>query len=103
MGRNFEMKQTILSLLMAHKRTLTDISLQAGRSPSTVKQHLIELQAMGKVRYVDEAHLGRYKYYECVPVGALGTGPVMVNGAPESWSRLMVRAIAVRRQEGIRV
>jgi DNA-binding transcriptional ArsR family regulator len=54
-------------MLMLHKPTLTDISRHLGKSPSTVKQHLIELQTMGMVRYVDEMHLSKFKYYECVP------------------------------------
>jgi DNA-binding transcriptional ArsR family regulator len=52
---------------MLNKPTLTDISRRLGKSPSTVKQHLLELQTMGMVRYVDEMHLSKFKYYECVP------------------------------------
>lgn len=54
-------------MLMLNKPTLTDISRRLGKSPSTVKQHLIELQTMGMIRYVDEMHLSKFKYYECVP------------------------------------
>lgn len=71
-SRNLETKRTILSLLVSRKPTLTDISRHLGKSPSTVKQHLEELQASGMVRYVDEAHLGKHKYYECMPAGSYG-------------------------------
>jgi DNA-binding IclR family transcriptional regulator len=67
LGKNFVTKRTILSMLMLNKPTLTDISRRLGKSPSTVKQHLLELQTMGMVRYVDEMHLSKFKYYECVP------------------------------------
>lgn len=71
LGRTLETKRSILGLLMSHKPTLTDISRHVGRSPSTIKQHLEELQAMGMIRYVEEAQLGRKKYYECVPYLAI--------------------------------
>ena len=70
MGKSFATKRTILRLLIGHKPTLTDISRHLGKSPSTVKQHLKELQAMGRIRHVNELHLSKHKYYEFIPFGA---------------------------------
>jgi DNA-binding MarR family transcriptional regulator len=80
MGKNFETKRTILKSLIDHRRTLTDISNQMGLSPSTVKQHLQELSRMGLVRFVDDAHLHHYKYYELVPYMTLERCGITENG-----------------------
>ena len=67
MGKNFETKRTILASLEMHRQTLTDLSRKLGLSPSTVKQHLDELRFMGLVRFVEDMHLSRWKYYERAP------------------------------------
>lgn len=80
MGKNFETKRAILGSLVAHRRTLTDLSHLLGLSPSTVKQHLEELRMMGMVRFVDEEHLNKFKYYEVVPGGSFHThNTILVN------------------------
>lgn len=72
MGKTFETKRHILESLAGHKRTLTDLSRELELSPSTVKQHLEELAMMGMVRFVDDIHLNRWKYYERVPSNSYG-------------------------------
>jgi DNA-binding MarR family transcriptional regulator len=57
-------------MLIRQKPTLTEISRRLGRSPSTVKQHLDELKAMGQIRHVEAEHLSRRKYYESIPFGS---------------------------------
>jgi predicted transcriptional regulator len=85
-------------MLMQHKPTLTDISRQLGKSPSTVKQHLNELREMGMVRHVDDTHLGKFKYYECVPPGTFkGYGPeVQMAARPRYGSEQQVSSASVR-------
>lgn len=82
MGKNFETKRTIIGSLIDHRRTLTDISNQMGLSPSTVKQHLEELKEIGMVRFVDDIHLHKCKYYELVPYMTLERCGISENGKP---------------------
>ncbi|MDE1865082.1 MAG: ArsR family transcriptional regulator [Candidatus Micrarchaeota archaeon] len=90
MGKNFETKQAIMQSLETHKRALTDISRELRLSPSTVKQHLEELRAMGLVRFVDDMHLNRNKYYETVP-----------GIRPRSDPKELISIISARRREVI--
>jgi len=96
LGKKLVTKRTILNLLVLHKPTLMDISRQLGKSPSTIKQHLKELQAMGIIRHVNETHLGKYKYYECVPFGALEGHGIGTASRLENGVRQQVRPIPAR-------
>ncbi len=94
MGKNFETKKTILESLSGHSRTLTDLSRELALSPSTVKQHLQELREMGLVRFVDDVHLTKWKYYERVPSNDFGNyDNVVVN---QSGRRIVVGPMSVR-------
>lgn len=94
MGKNFQTKREILESLVVHKRTLTDLSRQLGLSPSTVKQHLEELRTLGLVRFVDDIHLNRFKYYETTP--GTGFGYNKVNSALLVRRKAVIRPIEVR-------
>ena len=69
MGKIFETKERILRLLKSKPRTREDIAKELGLSPSTISQHLEELQEKGLVKKQDHQHSKRWKYYEINPVG----------------------------------
>jgi len=60
-------KRDILKLLSKKQYTLTDISRMLSLSPSTVKQHMDELQEMGAIQPVENEFIKRWKYYRAVP------------------------------------
>ncbi len=54
-------------MLSKKQHTLTEISHELGLSPSTVKQHIDELQAMGAIQPVYNEFIKRWKYYTATP------------------------------------
>jgi predicted ArsR family transcriptional regulator len=96
MGRNFETKREIVESLVTHRRTLTDLSRYLGLTPSTVKQHLDELRAMGMVQFVDDIHLTKFKYYETVPGISLG-GHIDVTSTSSGRKVAIVKPILARQ------
>jgi DNA-binding transcriptional ArsR family regulator len=65
MGRTGDTKKQIVDLLEKKNQTLTDITNKLELAPSTVSQHLKELQEEGKIRQVDDKPR-KWKYYEAV-------------------------------------
>ena len=63
MRRIMETKGKILEMLSVKSKTLTDISRELGLAPSTVSQHLAELQSAGAIERVDNPHIRKWKYY----------------------------------------
>ena len=60
-------KKGILKMLSKKQHTLTELSQELGLSPSTVKQHIDELQAMGAISLVENEFIKRWKYYRATP------------------------------------
>jgi len=58
-----ETKKEIIKLLSAKDKTLIDICRLLGLAPSTINQHLKELQEIGAVRLADDQHSRKWKYY----------------------------------------
>ena len=63
MKRMGETKKAILRMLTGRQHTLTELSRVLHLSPSTVKQHLSELHALGAVFQVKNEFIKRWKYY----------------------------------------
>jgi len=63
MGRTGSTKNTILGLIAKRERTLSEISEELGLSPSTVSQHLHELEADGAIKAIENTHIRKWKYY----------------------------------------
>ena len=66
MGKILETKQRILELLSSDKKSLTELRTELGLSPSTVSQHLKELESRGAIYLVANEHFRRYKYYRAI-------------------------------------
>ncbi len=60
-------KKEILSLLSKQQYTLTDLSAKLELSPSTIKQHLEELESAGAILQVENEFIRRWKYYKPNP------------------------------------
>ncbi len=69
MGKIFETKERILKMLKNKPRTREEIAKELGLSPSTISQHLEELEEMGLVKKQDHRHSKRWKYYEINQLG----------------------------------
>ncbi|MDE1850984.1 MAG: ArsR family transcriptional regulator, partial [Candidatus Micrarchaeota archaeon] len=63
MGRTGSTKNAILGMISKKERTLSEISEELGLSPSTVSQHLHELEADGAIREIENTHMRKWKYY----------------------------------------
>ena len=63
MGKTGDTKNRILELLTQKNVTLTDISKRLNLAPSTVSQHLQELEDAGMIKEVDDKPR-KWKYYE---------------------------------------
>ena len=64
MSKPFETKKEILEILSKKNKTLTDISRELDLAPSTVNQHLRELEEVGAIKLAEEQHSRKWKYYE---------------------------------------
>ncbi len=65
-------KNDIVKMLTKRQHTLTEISQELGLSPSTVKQHIDELQQMGAITPVENEFIKRWKYYRATPNFEIG-------------------------------
>ncbi|MDE1828199.1 MAG: ArsR family transcriptional regulator [Candidatus Micrarchaeota archaeon] len=70
MGKTGSTKNAILGMIAKRERTLSEISEELGLSPSTVSQHLHELEADGAIREIENTHIRKWKYYG-LPEGAI--------------------------------
>ncbi len=64
MGKFGETKSKIVDLLNQRNMTLSEISERLNLAPSTVSQHLQELEQSGKIKKSDEQHSRKWQYYE---------------------------------------
>ncbi len=64
MGKTFETKKKILSLLKKRKMTVGEISKELELSHATVSQHILELQQAGAIEKIDNEHFKKLKYYK---------------------------------------
>ncbi len=67
MSRTGETKSNILKLLGQKNRTLSEISSDLGLAPSTISQHLQELEISGAIEEVENEHIRKWKYYRLNP------------------------------------
>ncbi len=67
MSRTGETKNSILKLLEQKNKTLSEISNELGLAPSTVSQHLQELETSGAIEEVENEHIRKWKYYRLNP------------------------------------
>lgn len=81
MNKVAKTKNSIIEILSTRNKTLTEISILLGLAPSTVSQHLKELEATGKIRLADEQHSRKWKYYTL-------TGKDLLNGSATQGSGL---------------
>ncbi|HVA82716.1 MAG TPA: winged helix-turn-helix domain-containing protein [Candidatus Aquilonibacter sp.] len=95
MGRTGSTKNSILGLIAKKERTLSEISEELSLSPSTVSQHLHELEAStvsqhlheleadGAIVQIDNPHVRKWKYYKLMDnidnVSTASTGKNMPN------------------------
>ncbi len=66
MGKTYETKRRIMGMLEESNHNLTELSRMLTLSPSTVSQHLKELQESGIIRMIDNPHFRKLKYYSRV-------------------------------------
>ena len=64
MGKTGDTKKKIIEILRNGNKTLTDISNELDLAPSTVSQHLHELEISGTIKPVDADRPRKWKYYE---------------------------------------
>lgn len=74
MGNVLRTKRAIVALLSTEKRTMTELCGMLGLAPSTVSQHLKELESIGAVYMVQNAHIKKWKHYRATP-GYVLDGP----------------------------
>jgi biotin operon repressor len=85
MSKTWEMKRRILELLAKNNMMPSEISGALGLSPSTVTQHLKELERVGAIREVPNAHVKKWKHYElnkAFDVNDFERGITMTNKIP---------------------
>ncbi len=63
MSKTFETKKRILKLLGDKHMTLTEISEALQLAPSTVEQHLKELERMNAISVVEDEYIKKWKHY----------------------------------------
>lgn len=83
MSKTWETKRRILQLLSGKSKTLSILSQELDLAPSTVSEHIEQLETMGAVRKVDNPFIKKWKYYEKNPEfdqrGAAKPMPLPVN------------------------
>ena len=67
MSKTWETKHRILQLLSGKSKTLSILSSELDLAPSTVSEHIEELENVGAVRRVDNPFIKKWKYYERNP------------------------------------
>ncbi len=63
MSKMLRTKSRIVSMLREKPHTMSQIAERLGLSPSTVSQHLKELEAQGTIEQVDNSFSTKWKYY----------------------------------------
>ena len=67
MGKVWETKKKILKLMESGRKMPSEISAALSIAPSTVTQHLKELESMGAIREIDDPFVKKWKYFELNP------------------------------------
>ena len=67
MSKTGRTKKTIVDMLTKKPLTLSDLSTELGLAPSTVKQHLEELEFMGAIEPIENRFIKKWKYYRVNP------------------------------------
>ncbi len=73
-------KKDILNHLSKKRLTLSELSEQLELSPSTIKQHLEELETAGAIEPIPNEFIKRWKYYRVNPDFNMDNAPTDVNG-----------------------
>ncbi len=67
MGKTWDMKRRILKLMESGRKTPSEISAALSIAPSTVTQHLKDLERMGAVRESNDEFVKKWRYFELNP------------------------------------
>lgn len=67
MTKTWQTKKKILKLVSKDAKTPGEISQELGLAPSTVSEHMEELERMGAVKPVDNPFIKKWKYYRANP------------------------------------
>ncbi|MDE1855241.1 MAG: ArsR family transcriptional regulator [Candidatus Micrarchaeota archaeon] len=67
MSKTWETKKRILKLVSKGQKTPGEISQELGLAPSTVSEHIEELEQMGAITQVDNPFVKKWKYYRHNP------------------------------------
>ncbi len=67
MTKTWQTKKKILKLVSKDAKTPGEISEQLGLAPSTVSEHIEELERMGAVKEVENEFVRKWKYYRANP------------------------------------
>lgn len=67
MTKTWETKKKIINLVSGKAKTPQEISESLNLAPSTVSEHVAELESMGALRRVDNPFVKKWKYYEKNP------------------------------------
>ena len=67
MSKTGRTKKTIIDMLTKKPLTLSDLSTELDLAPSTVKQHLEELEFMGAIEPIENRFIKKWKYYRVNP------------------------------------
>ncbi|MDE1873832.1 MAG: ArsR family transcriptional regulator [Candidatus Micrarchaeota archaeon] len=67
MSKTWETKKRILKIVSKGAKTPGEISSELGLAPSTVSEHIEELEQMGAIKQKDNPFVKKWKYYEQNP------------------------------------
>ncbi len=86
MSKFGETKRRIVDLLKEKNMTLTEISERLNLAPSTVSQHIQELENAGVIKKSDEQHSRKWTYYELnknqnIAIVSSGLGKMSISAA----------------------
>lgn len=94
MSKTGRTKKTIVNMLAKKPLTLSDLSAELGLAPSTVKQHLEELEFMGAIEPIENRFIKKWKYYRVNPgFGSSKEGLSMRNIATYAISGILITAV----------
>ncbi len=66
-SKTWKTKRKILSIISREAKTPSEISNELNLAPSTVSEHMEELERMGAIKQVDNPFIKKWKYYKVNP------------------------------------
>ena len=67
MSKTWNTKKKIIRLISKDAKTPSEISTELNLAPSTVSEHIEELERMGAIRQIDNPYIKKWKYYKANP------------------------------------